>query len=86
MGLLKDALRTLRVAKKPHARAYTFSLRIVVLGMTLLGCIGYIFQMVGATLRVVAIAPPPRDVLVVVLAAVTAVVLGVALYLYRRSS
>ncbi len=86
MRFLKDVARTLRVARRPDSRAFKASLRVVALGMALLGAIGYIFQLSGSALRAVAAPALPRDVVVVILAAIAAVTLGAVLYLRTRYS
>lgn len=84
VGFIKDLVRTLRVAKRPDPKAYRLSLRVVALAFSLLGALGYIFQITGSALRMVSISPPPSDVIVIVLAAVAAVTLAAVLYLRRR--
>ncbi|MEM0459893.1 MAG: protein translocase SEC61 complex subunit gamma [Thermofilaceae archaeon] len=84
MSFVKNFMRTLRVTKRPDKKAYRASLRIVALGLSLLGAIGYVFQLAGSALRMVSVSPISGDVLVVVLAAVAAITLAVVLYLRRR--
>lgn len=84
MGLVKNFVRTLRVAKRPDQKTYSASLRIVALGLSLLGALGYVFQLAGSALRMVSVSPISGDIIVIVLAAVAAVTLAVVLYLRRR--
>lgn len=84
MGFLKDVVRTLRVAKKPEQKAFKASLRVVSLGIALLGAIGYLFQLAGSALRMVAAPAVSRDVIVIVLAVIAAITLGAVLYLRAR--
>ena len=86
VGFLNDVIRTLRVARKADAKTYKASLRIVFLGFALLGSVGYLFQLIGAGLRMATVGPLPSDTVVIVLAAMAAAVLGVALYLRRRAA
>lgn len=84
MGFLRDVIRTLRVTKRPEPKVFKASMRVVTLGIAVLGAMGYLFQLAGSALRMVAAPLIPRDILVVVLAAIAAVTLGVALYLRAR--
>ncbi|MEM0023115.1 MAG: protein translocase SEC61 complex subunit gamma [Thermofilaceae archaeon] len=84
MSFVKNFVRTLRITKRPDKKTYRASLRIVALGLSLLGAIGYVFQLAGSALRMVSVSPISGDVLVVVLAVVAAVTLAVVLYLRRR--
>ncbi|RLE96870.1 MAG: protein translocase SEC61 complex subunit gamma [Thermoprotei archaeon] len=86
MGCISDLARTLRVTRKPDAKVYRTTLKVVTVGFTLLGAIGYVFQLVSASFQMVRIGPFPRDVAVIVLAALAAVALGVAVYLRRRAA
>lgn len=84
MSFVKNFVRTLRVTKRPDQKTYKASLRIVLLGLSLLGALGYVFQLAGSALRMVSVSPISTDILVIVLAAVAAVTLAVVLYLRRR--
>jgi protein translocase SEC61 complex gamma subunit len=84
MKFLKDIVRTLRVAKRPEPKAFKASLRVVTLGITLLGAIGYLIQLAGSALRMVAAPAVSRDVVVVALAVIAAITLGAVLYLRSR--
>ena len=86
MGFLRDMVRTLRVTRKPEAKVYRGTLRIVVLGFLLLGSLGFTFQIVSSSFQMVRVAPVSRDVATIVLAALAAIVLGVVLYLRRRAA
>jgi preprotein translocase subunit Sss1 len=86
MKFLRDVARTLRVAKRPDSKAFKASLRMVTLGVTLLGAVGYIFQLAGSALRTVAAPAMSRDVVAVILAVIAAVTLGAVLYLRSRYS
>jgi len=86
MKFLKDVTRTLRVAKKPDSKAFKVSLRMVALGITLLGAMGYIFQLTGSALRTVAAPAVSRDIIAVILAVIAAITLGAVLYLRTRYS
>lgn len=85
MGFVEDVLRTLRATKRPDSKTFRASMRVVGLGIIILGSIGYIFQLAGSALRMVSLSPPSTDVLVIVIAALVALVLGVALYVRRKT-
>lgn len=84
MSFLKDVKRALKVAKRPDPKAYRASLRAVFVGLSMLGVLGFVFQLAGSALRMVSIAPPSSDTLVIVLAAVAAITLAAVLYLRSR--
>lgn len=84
MGFIRNIIRTLRVTKRPDQKTYNASLRVVALGLSILGALGYVFQLAGSALRMVTVSPISGDILVVVLAAVAAITLAIVLYLRRR--
>ncbi len=84
MGFLSDLRRALKATKRPEAKVYRASLRVVALSLFALGALGYVFQLAGSALRMAQISPPSTDVLVVVMAALAAIVLAAVLYLRTR--
>jgi len=84
VSLLKDMARTLKVARRPDSKVYRASLRMVVLALSVVGGLGYVFQLAGSALRMARLPAVSSEVLVVVLAAISAISLAVALYLARR--
>lgn len=86
MGFISDLARTLRVARKPNVKIYRTTLKVVAVGFTLLGGVGYVFQLVSASFQMVRVGPVPRDVAIIALAALAAVALGIAVYLRRRAA
>ncbi len=87
MGVV-DYLRTygriFRLVKKPTRDDYLLTLRIVALGLGLLGALGFAFQLVGSTLQFAGFRPVSRDVAILVLAGSVAVIMGFLAYLRRR--
>ncbi len=86
MSFINDVIRTLRATKRADPKAYKASLRVVGLGFALLGSLGYLFQLIGAGLRMARFAPASSDVITIALAAVAAVTLAAVLYLRRKAS
>lgn len=84
MSFLKDVKRALKVAKRPDPKAYRTSLRAVFLGLSILGVLGFVFQLAGSALRMISVAPPSSDIMIIILAAVAAITLAVVLYLRSR--
>ncbi|MEM1509093.1 MAG: hypothetical protein QW291_04455 [Thermofilaceae archaeon] len=86
MGFINDVIRTLRATKKADPKTYKVSLKVVGLGFVLLGSLGYLFQLIGAGLRMVKLATVSSDVITMALAAVAAITLAAVLYLRRKAS
>ncbi|HDJ97220.1 MAG: protein translocase SEC61 complex subunit gamma [Thermoprotei archaeon] len=85
-SFLRDTARVVRLTKKPEKSQFLLTLRVVAIGLGILGAAGYIFQLIGTTLRGVHAPTIPRDIALAVLAATVAAILGVALYLRRRAT
>lgn len=83
-GFFKNVARAVRLARKPSWSEFKLSLRVVLLGLALLGSLGFLFQLVGSTFQFARLGPVPRDVAVVVLGAMTAIMLGAVVYARRR--
>lgn len=86
MGFINDVVRTLRATKRADPKTYKVSLKVVGLGFVLLGSLGYLFQLIGAGLRMAKLATVSSDVITIALAAVAAITLAAVLYLRRKAS
>ena len=47
MGFVSDSVRLLKMAKKPSRKEVWIVIKVTFVGMTLLGLIGFIIQIVG---------------------------------------
>ncbi len=85
-GILNDIKRALRLASKPTSEEFKATFKIVVLGMSLLGIIGYFFQLAGAAFQYAGAGAVPREVVLIGGFGAAAAVVAVIVYLRRRSA
>lgn len=83
--VFSDWLKVLRLATKPTREEYMLTLKIVVLGLGLLGGIGFVFQLVGSMLEFASIGSVSREYALVGGILVGVVIVFVAVYLRNRS-
>lgn len=83
---LHDIKRALRLASKPTMEEFKLTFKMVFLGMSILGIIGYFFQLAGATFQFAAVQALPRDIILGIGIAVIVAVLVVVVYARRRSA
>ena len=87
MGLIsfiRDAVRVLRLVRKPDRGEFTLTLRVVAAGMALRGAVGFVFQLIGSTFQLARVAVFPRNLVLVVLLVLLVIIMGLAAYAYRR--
>jgi len=82
---LRDTGRMFKLIKRPERSELMLTLRVVTLGLVVLGVVGYIFQLVGSALRAAGAFHIPREIALFALGASMAVVLGLVLYMRRRA-
>lgn len=83
---LRDIKRALRLATKPTMEEFKLTFKMVLLGMSILGVIGYFFQLAGATFQFATVQAIPRDVVLVAGIAIVVAVLGVVIYVRRKAA
>ncbi len=89
MGVLefvKEMSRAIRLAHKPSWDEFKLTFRIVLLGLALLGAIGFFFQLTGALFQFAEAAFLSRDILIIALVVIVAVTLAAITYLKRKYS
>lgn len=85
LKLLEDMIKVLKLATKPTLEEYKLSLRVVIVGFSILGVIGFFFQLIGSMLEMQSLRTlPPEASLLVGLVALLAI-LALGLYLRSRS-
>jgi len=77
---LKQYARVVKFTRKPLRREFLSTLRVVLLGLGLLGGIGFAFQLVGSTLQFRPIGGIPREYAVVFIAGMMGAILGYLAY------
>jgi len=85
-SILYDIKRALRLASKPTMEEFKTTFKIVVLGMSLLGVIGYFFQLAGATLQYAGAGALPKEIILFGGIGAAVAVVAVILYLRRKSA
>ncbi len=88
MGLsdvISDWVKVLKLATKPSSEEYKLTLKVVLLGLGILGTMGFFFQLVGSMLEFASIQAVPREYALIGGLLVGVAVLFVALYLKSRS-
>lgn len=83
---LRDIKRALRLATKPTMEEFKLTFKIVLLGMGILGVIGYFFQLAGATFQFATVQAIPRDVVLIAGIAIVVAILGAVFYARRKAS
>jgi len=85
-SILYDIKRAIRLASKPTKEEFKATFKIVILGMSLLGIIGYFFQLAGAAFQYAGAGAIPREVVLFGGIGMAIAVLAVIFYLRKRSS
>ncbi|MEM0093922.1 MAG: preprotein translocase subunit SecE [Thermofilum sp.] len=81
--LLEDIIRVVKLATKPTAEEYKLSLKVILAGFSLLGALGFFFQLVGSMLEIESVHSVPSELSLII--GVVALVAILALGLYLRS-
>ena len=81
---LRNIVRTMKMSRKPDKDEFMLTFKVVVVGLTILGSMGFIFQLIGSAFQFARFGPIPKDITIVFLAAILAIVLGVIVYARRR--
>ncbi len=87
MGLsefLRDTSRTLKLIKKPEKRDLMLTLKVIGIGLLVLGLTGFVFQLAGSAMRSAPSPRLPRDLMLIITGAVLAVILALVVYVRRR--
>ena len=87
MGLksfLKETWRMFRLVKKPASAELTLTLRVVALGLVVLGSVGYAFQLAGSALRGAGAPRIAREVVLAVIAVLILITVVAMFYARRR--
>ncbi|WP_460025537.1 SecE/sec61-gamma family protein translocase subunit [Infirmifilum sp. SLHALR2] len=85
LDVLGDWVRVLKLATKPSREEYKLTLRVVLLGLGILGTMGFFFQLAGSMLEFASIQAIPREYALLGGLVVGAVIFFIALYLRSRS-
>lgn len=81
---LSTIARLLRMVDKPTIEEYKLMLRVVLLGLGLLGTVGFFFQLLGSFLEFASIGALPKEYTLFGGIIVIAATLALALYLRSR--
>uniref|UniRef100_A0A7C1P042 Protein translocase subunit SecE n=1 Tax=Thermofilum pendens TaxID=2269 RepID=A0A7C1P042_THEPE len=85
MELLKDVVRVIKLASKPTAEEYKLFLKVVLAGMSVLGVLGFFFQLIGSTLEFARFQAIPFQYTVLIGLVLLMIILAFGLYLRSRS-
>ncbi len=83
--LLKDVIRVIRLASKPTAEEYKLFLKVVLAGMSVLGALGFFFQLIGSMLEFARLQAIPMQYTILIGLVLLLVVLAFGLYLRSRA-
>uniref|UniRef100_A0A7C4B9I8 Protein translocase subunit SecE n=1 Tax=Thermofilum pendens TaxID=2269 RepID=A0A7C4B9I8_THEPE len=83
--LLKDIVRVIKLASKPTAEEYKLFLKVVLAGMSILGVLGFFFQLVGSMLEFMRHQTIPMQYTILVGLVLLLVILAFGLYLRSRA-
>lgn len=81
---IKNIARTVRITRKPDKDEFMLTLKVVMMGLALLGSLGFIFQLIGSAFQFARFGPIPKDTAIIFLAAILAVVLGSIVYARKK--
>lgn len=84
--LLSDWVKVVKLAAKPTWKEYRLTLRIILLGMGLLGTLGFFFQFMGTILEFASVQAVPREYALMGGIIAAAAVVLIAIYMRSRSS
>lgn len=84
--VIRGWIKVLKLATKPTWEEYRLTLRVVVVGMSLLGVIGFFFQLAGSMLEFASIQAVPREYALIGGAVVAAAVVLLTVYMRSRST
>jgi len=76
--------KILKLVRKPPKEEYKLTLKVVLLGLGILGSIGYIFQLIGSAFQFAQVGIIPRDIAIIVIAVIAAIVMGITAYMARK--
>ena len=79
-GTLRKYARVVRSTRKPVRREFFTTLRVVLLGLGVLGGLGYAFQLVGSALQFRPVGSIPKEYVVVFIAAMMGATIGFLAY------
>lgn len=83
--LLKDIARVIKLASKPTAEEYKLFLKVVLAGMSLLGVLGFFFQLVGSMLEFARFQTIPTQYTILIGLVMLVIILVFGLYLRSRA-
>lgn len=81
--ILEDIIKVVKLATKPTAEEYKLSLKVILAGFSLLGTLGFFFQLIGSMLELQSVQSIPSELSLIV--GVVALIAILALGLYLRS-
>ena len=81
---LRNIARTIRMSRKPDRDEFMLTLKVVAIGLTILGSLGFVFQLIGSAFQFARFGPVPKDIAIIFLAAILAIVMGAIVYARRR--
>jgi len=81
---LKDVARAVRLTQKPDREEFKLTLRVVLIGMSIIGALGFVFKIIGSALQFTGTTPLPPETGLIVLVISTIAILAFLLYIYRR--
>ncbi|RLE80304.1 MAG: protein translocase SEC61 complex subunit gamma [Thermoprotei archaeon] len=83
-GFIESTKRILRIARKPTRERLFTSFKASLLGLSILGLLGFVIQLASTVLTLAVRMGPvptiPREIVIYVLVAIIVVILGVAAY------
>lgn len=80
----KDVVRAVRLTQKPDKEEFKLTLRVVLIGMSIIGVLGFVFKMIGSAFQFSAGKPLPPESGLAALFISMIVVLGFLFYIYRK--
>jgi protein transport protein SEC61 subunit gamma-like protein len=84
-GKLSDTIiRLLRMVSRPEPEEYKMMLRVVLIGLGLLGTIGFVFQLMGSFLEFAGLGGISREYVLLGGIIIIVIILVLAVYLRRR--
>jgi len=72
------------MSRKPDKDEFMLTLKVVAIGLTILGSLGFVFQLIGSAFQFARFGPVPKDIAIIFLAAILAIVMGAIVYARRR--
>lgn len=83
--LLEDIIKVIKLATKPTKEEYKLSLKVILAGSSLLGVLGFFFQLLGSILELERIQSVPSELSLVIGVVMLLAVFALGLYLRSKS-